>query len=188
MCLQRILFYWLLELAQWTQIMINIKTQERTDVHLLSLEKYNNHKNEKKNISYVIEQNKLLAARFKEEKINKNRLILSRIIEVILLCARNNIAFRGSDDRDRRLFYIFKCIKNKIINFRLNFSNIGCFKEIINHQAKFDTVLCEHLKTNKKCLYLHGSIINEILEIISDQIVKQIIKSQKQAKSITALV
>ena len=92
----------------------------------------------KKKNSYAIDQNKLLAA--KRKKINKNRLILSRIIEIILLCARNSIAFRGSDDRDRRLFYIFKCIKNKIFIFRLYFSNIGCFKEIINHQAKFDTV------------------------------------------------
>ncbi|CAC5385815.1 unnamed protein product [Mytilus coruscus] len=87
-------------------------------------------------------------------QIGKNRHIMRRIIENLILCGRQNIAVRGHTEE------------------RSNFMAIS------NYAASEDKVLSKHLTqpTNAKAKYTSPDIQNEILKIIGRQIRENIVR------------
>ncbi|KAJ8314827.1 LOW QUALITY PROTEIN: hypothetical protein KUTeg_006977 [Tegillarca granosa] len=80
-----------------------------------------------------------------------NKHVLLKIIEVLLLCGRQNIPIRGH------------------LPERSN------FVEILNFKASDDDILTEHLNSSKREKYTSPDIQNEIINIMGDQIRQTIV-------------
>ena len=85
-----------------------------------------------------------------QENMAKNRHILSKIIEVILLCSRQNIPLRGHTE-DRSNFYA-----------------------ILQTLAKTDDVLAQHLAFSTDVKYTSPDVQNEIINICADQTLQKL--------------
>ncbi|KAJ8300399.1 hypothetical protein KUTeg_021918 [Tegillarca granosa] len=83
-----------------------------------------------------------------------NKHVLLKIIEVLLLCGRQNIPIRGH------------------LPERSN------FVEILNFKASDDDILTEHLNSSKREKYTSPDIQNEIINIMGDQILDVSLLSQ----------
>ncbi|XP_052268629.1 52 kDa repressor of the inhibitor of the protein kinase-like [Dreissena polymorpha] len=86
--------------------------------------------------------------------VEKNRKILSGIVETIILCGKQNIALRGHED------------------------DFGNFRVLLHYQAKYNQVLFEHLNTcNPRTKYTSPQIQNELIsicgKIITDDLVAE---------------
>ena len=79
----------------WTNGLRDIKAHETTETHINSVERFYNFN--KNNIGEIHDQNLFLASQLKFKRINRKCLVLNRLIELILLFAWQNIAFRGSE-------------------------------------------------------------------------------------------
>nr|CAH7745960.1 unnamed protein product [Callosobruchus chinensis] len=95
-------------------------------------------------------------------KVEKNRHILKRIISCVKFCSAFDLALRGHDESE--------------------FSeNQGIFKELINFTAELDNTLKEHLRTATVFKGTPNTIQNEILEsmlqVCREEICKQIEKA-----------
>lgn len=111
----------------------------------------------------------------------KWRLIVERIVDVVFLLARQNIAFRSHRDEG----------VSKLVNDDAHETNSGNFLEIIKLLADYDVVLFEHLQNvrNKpnKVNYLSNKSQNEIINLIGSMI-KKIISEVKKAKYFTLML
>jgi len=87
------------------------------------------------------------------DKIEQNRKILLSVIKTIILCSKQEIALRGSND--------FGNVMN------INSFNGGNFRALLRfHVDSGDTILEEHLKNGpKNPLYTSPGIQNEIISI-----------------------
>lgn len=92
-----------------------------------------------------------------QESIAKNRHVLSKVIEVILLCSRQNIPLRGH---------------------REDHSN---FHAILHTMAKTDTILAEHLAFSTDVKYTSPEIQNEIINICAKHVLNKLISSYRKA-------
>ena len=112
----------------------------------------------------------------------KWRLIVERIVDVVFLLARQNIAFRSHRDEG----------VSKLVNDNPYETNSGNFLEIIRLLADYDVVLFEHLQNvrNKpnKVNYLSKKSQNEIINLIASMIKKKIISEIKKAKYFTLML
>ncbi|RNA15792.1 zinc finger MYM-type 1-like, partial [Brachionus plicatilis] len=79
----------------WINGLKTVSNHEKSKCHIDSCVAYGEFK--KTNISEKISENYSLYRKSREEKINSNRNILHRIIDLEILCAKNYLAFRGSD-------------------------------------------------------------------------------------------
>ena len=138
--------------TDWTNISGYFKRHERSDSsHFRFVEMADNFlrviRNEKPSISDTLTSSRDL-------QIGKNRHIMKRIIETLILCGRQNIAVRGHTEE------------------RSN------FMAILNHAASEDDVLSKHLTqpTNAKAKYTSPDIQNEILKIIGRTIRENIVR------------
>ena len=137
--------------TDWSNISGYFKRHERSDSsHFKFLEMADNFlrviRNEKPSITVDLKSNR-------ELQIGKNRHIMKRIIDNLILCGRQNIAVRGhTEDRSN-------------------------FMAILNYAAVADDVLSNHLTqpTNEKAKYTSPDIQNEILNIIGKQIREKIV-------------
>lgn len=92
-----------------------------------------------------------------QESIAKNRHVLSKVIEVILLCSRQNIPLRGH---------------------REDHSN---FHAILHTMAKTDAILAEHLAFSTDVKYTSPEIQNEIINICAKHVLNKLISSYRKA-------
>lgn len=92
-------------------------------------------------------------------KVSTNRHVLEKIIEVILLCGRQNIPLHGHDEE------------------RSNFI------AILHEKAKTDNILADHLafSANSRAKYTSPDIQNELIELCGKEILQQIIDACKNA-------
>ena len=81
----------------WKNALRLICEHEQSEIHLTCMFKYVNYK--KLNIDHFIDSRAEFISSAKSEKISRNRTILQHLIEIILLFARQNIAFRGTDKK-----------------------------------------------------------------------------------------
>lgn len=101
------------------------------------------------------------------------RGVLERLIEIIQFLAQRNLAFRGTDEK-------------------LNTPNNGNFLGLVQLVAKFDPVLLEHCRrinnneTNEH--YLGNIIQNELIQLISSKVLKEIMLGIKNSKYYTVLL
>nr|XP_039265699.1 uncharacterized protein LOC120341282 [Styela clava] len=112
----------------------------------------------------------------------KWRLIVERIVDVVFLLSRQNIAFRSH--RDERV--------SKLVNDNAYENNSGNFSEIIGLLADYDVVLFEHLqnarKNPNKVNYLSNKSQNELIKLIAGIIKKKIISEVEKAKYYTLML
>ncbi|XP_053398293.1 zinc finger MYM-type protein 1-like [Mercenaria mercenaria] len=84
--------------------------------------------------------------------VEKNRLILTAIVDTIVFCGRQNIALRGHED------------------------DMGNFKALLKFQAKHNNVLNTHLQEgDPRTMYTSPNIQNELIGIIGHMISSQIV-------------
>lgn len=103
--------------------------------------------------------------------IQKNREILTSIIQTIVFCGRQEIALRGTDDYGR-------------ISLEEPNSNDGNFRSLLRFRAKYgDELLQNHISSSgSNSLYTSPTVQNELIHLIGEdiqtQIVKKIVKSK----------
>ncbi|CAG2202028.1 unnamed protein product [Mytilus edulis] len=96
---------------------------------------------------------------YKKTQVNRNRHILLKIMESLLLCGKQNIAIRGHTPE------------------RSN------FMAILNSKAQGDPILTEHLANgNSRAKYTSPDIQNEIINIIGNQIRTDIVDKCNSSK------
>ena len=139
--------------SDWSNVHNYIKRRERLDSH--------SH-NEQSALHFVdVKDSKkepvtsLLSSKHKED-IDRNRHILNQIIEVLILCGRQNISIRGhTPDRSN-------------------------FMAILRHTAKQDEILKFHLEntlTKLKVKYTSPDTQNEIINTCGEFVRKRIVQS-----------
>ncbi|XP_061181206.1 zinc finger MYM-type protein 1-like [Saccostrea echinata] len=95
---------------------------------------------------------------FRKAQVSKNRHILKKIMEVLLLCGKQNIPIRGH------------------VPERSNFI------AILHSMAQGDEILAEHLSGNRKTLYTSSDIQNEIINLLANQIRTAIVADCNKSK------
>ncbi|KAL4090793.1 hypothetical protein QTP88_025568 [Uroleucon formosanum] len=108
-------------------------------------------------------------------QIEQNRNILLSVIKSIILCSKQEIALRGSND--------FGNLMN------INTFNDGNFRALLRFRVDSgDTILEEHLKNGpKNSLYTSPGIQNEIISICGDIIKSKIIQRVNAAECFSVL-
>lgn len=90
--------------------------------------------------------------------IERNRQILTSIVETIILCGKQNIALRGHDQDN------------------------GNFIALLHFQAKHNTILKDHLEKGDPCTkYTSPEIQNELIDLCGEQIVLENVKACNNA-------
>lgn len=110
-----------------------------------------------------------------DKEIKKWKEILTRILDIIRLLAKQNLAFRGHRESVHQ---------EDDIN---SMGNRGNFLELVDLLAKYDPVLREHVVKirmgNKYSIsYLSPKIQNEFIELLGGAVRKKILDQIKQAK------
>lgn len=97
------------------------------------------------------------------EQIRKNRHYIKTVAEVLLLCSRQEMSFRGHDESSESL-------------------NKGNFKEILTLVAKHDPVVAERLFHGpRNAVYTSPRIQNDIINIMASIVRQQICTSVQKA-------
>ena len=92
------------------------------------------------------------------EQVQRNRKILHCILEVIILCGKQNIALRGHEEKD---------------------SN---FVALLHDKAKYNDILADHLAhCDHRAKYTSPQIQNELIQISSEQIQNELVDNCNRA-------
>ena len=102
-------------------------------------------------------------------QIEKNRHYIATVAEVVLLCARQNIPFRGHDESSIS-------------------QNRGSFLEVFHVISKHDKIIEERLKTNKSASYTSPGVQNLMINILGDLVRKNICEEVVKAGAFSILV
>lgn len=101
--------------------------------------------------------------------IAQNKHYLKTVVDVLLLCARQNIPLRGHDESELS-------------------SNRGNFIEILHNIASHDDVIQERLQGNRSSIYTSPVIQNLILNILGDCVRQMVCERVKEADVYSVLV
>ena len=112
------------------------------------------------------------------ERVAVNRQKLGSIMKTILFCGRQNIPLRGHRDN-----------ATDVERDVMGSDNHGNFLALLNFRIEAgDRVLGEHLSTAaRNAIYTSNTIQNQIVDVLSDQVKKQIIQKVKAAKWYTVI-
>ena len=106
----------------------------------------------------------------RQVEIRHNREILSHILDIIKFLAKQNIPFRGHDERSSS-------------------SNRGNFLELVHLQARYDDVLKQHLESApRNSMYLSVDIQNQLIQAMGDEVLSKIIEQVRDANFFSLLV
>ena len=106
--------------------------------------------------------------------IEKNRKILTKIIDAVLYLARQGLAFRG-----HREYQGLGCPS----------TNEGNFLELMKLLAKYDSLLEQHLITSdRNATYLSPDIQNELIQSLSAQVLSNIVSEINEARYFAVIV
>ncbi|XP_074563704.1 uncharacterized protein LOC141820319 [Curcuma longa] len=153
----------------WKNLSAKLKSHEISSEHIINMNTWFD-------IEMRLIKNKTIDHNL-QEKINKEKEhwknVLIRIIIVIKNLAKNNLAFRGTNEK------IYQ-------------DNNGNFLGLIEMIAEFDPVMQEHLKRiqNGETYnhYLGHNIQNELINILGTEIKNTIIKKIKEAKYFSVIL
>ncbi|KAL7139326.1 hypothetical protein ABFS83_09G043200 [Erythranthe nasuta] len=147
----------------WKNISTILKTHETSSEHINNMYDWMNLETRlrsNKTIDHSIQEN------IKREKEHWKQ-VLKRIIAVVKTLAKNNLAFRGTNE--------------KIYD-----NNNGIFLSLIEMIAEFDPIMQEHLRRIKDreihIHYLGHNIQNELVHMLACELKNNIIKRIKMAK------
>ena len=140
-----------------THLSDRIKSHKKSSSHLtccLQLEMLG-----KVEIGQQLDDGYRTAIRVHNEKVDKNRHILGKLIDCVKFCGAFELALRGHDESEES-------------------SNPGVFKGLVNFVAEIDNVMANHLATATVFKGTSKTIQNEILdalyEVYLDEVKKEI--------------
>nr|XP_027201635.1 zinc finger MYM-type protein 1-like [Dermatophagoides pteronyssinus] len=148
----------------WTHLSERLHTHENSKGHFNSM-------------FQLIELEKHLKSGTTIDKIHENHVqqriqfltkVFERLIQAILFMSKNNLAFRGSNDK-------------------LYEPHNGIFLSLIEYVGKFDPVMNEHLKYSKKS-YLSPKIQNQLIIAMARKVRSEIISKIKEARYFSILL
>ena len=98
------------------------------------------------------------AIRVHNEKVDKNRHILGKLIDCVKFCGAFELALRGHDESEES-------------------SNPGVFKGLVNFVTEIDNVMANHLATATVFKGTSKTIQNEILDALYEVYLDEVKKS-----------
>ena len=102
-------------------------------------------------------------------RIKEKRHYIKTVADILLLCARQNIALRGHRENEDAL-------------------NKGTFLEILRYTAKCDKVVADRLQEGpRNAIYTAPAIQNQILDILGRMVRQQVCNGAKEAGVFTVL-
>ncbi len=111
------------------------------------------------NIATQLDDSHRITIRKHNEEVDKNRYILSKIIDCVKFCGAFELALRGHDETDSS-------------------DNPGIFRGLVDFVASLDNVLEEHLKTTTVFKGTSKTVQNELLDsmlsVVKDYILEEV--------------
>ena len=120
----------------------------------------------KVNIATQLDEGHRLAVKKHNEEVDKNRHILSKIIDCVKFCGAFELALRGHDETDSS-------------------DNPGVFKGLVDFVASLDGVLSEHLETASVFKGTSKTVQNELLDCMLSVVRDYILEEVKNADFIS---
>lgn len=118
-----------------------------------------------KNLTIINEQ-----LRAQKNEVNKNRESIKRFLDIIIFLAKQNLPLRGHSEYGDN-------------------TNKGNFLELVNLIKKYDVTLAEHLSNSSKVSkYTSSTIQNELLNLISSEVLLKIVSEIKNARYYSLIV
>ena len=152
-------------LVNWKDAVADMNTHSRLEYHLTSEAKMDAFLRTMEHPSERIDMSLSTAM---QERVQKNRAVITSIVKCLELCGRQGIALRGHRDDNTSTDLLYQ----------------GKFKAVVNFRVESgDIVLQEHLKSwSSRETYISKTTQNELIhcmcDFIRDQIVADIIKSK----------
>jgi hypothetical protein len=135
-----------------------LQKHEGSAAHQSAAESYTNRMKENSSVAVHLSQAYAEQLQRNKEEKERNREVLSPIAEVVRFLARQNMSFRGHREEE-------------------NGDNRGNFLELVNFLAKFNPVLKNWLVNHPSNVsWLSHDIQNEVLQLISNEVVKTIVR------------
>ena len=156
--------------CNWKKGTQRIKEHETSEIHIRAA------------CTMAMTQERILAGRCvnqeqlsaRRKTVEKNLLILKRIMDIIIFLAQQNLAFCGHRE--------YSCMGQSSVNE-------GNFLELCKLVAKYDAVLASHLsESNKDKFYLSPDIQNDLIKCIANQVRDAILQKIKQSKYYSLIV
>lgn len=153
--------------SDWRHAVVYFSEHDRSSFHIHCLKKWSELKLRYKQSSIIDKEEQS----FYEREKKKWRAIIERMVAIVQYLAGQCLAFRGE-------------------SCQLFAPNNGNFLKLIEMLSKFDPIIAEHLNNVQKSKdfklhmpsYLGNKIQNEIIALLSEEVVKHIISNVKKAK------
>lgn len=116
----------------------------------------------RQNIATQLDDGHRLAVRRHNEEVDKNRHVLSKIIDCVKFCGAFELALRGHDETDLS-------------------ENPGVFRGLVDFVASLDNVLDEHLQTATVFKGTSKTVQNELLDCMLSVVRSYIVEEVKNA-------
>ncbi|CAB4003237.1 Hypothetical predicted protein [Paramuricea clavata] len=136
---------------------------EKSDCHKHSLQAHRHWKSQKP-IHHQIDEENERQESYRQQNVKKNRTVIGKIIDVVRLLGKLNLPFRGHRED-----------KNSL--------NKGVFKEFLEHIAKSDSLIEDHLRNSaENAKYTSPEIQNQLIKVVGSAILDEIIRRVKGAE------
>jgi hypothetical protein len=88
----------------------SVKYHESSKEHLTNILSLKRLENNTTTIKDALTEHSALSIKLYNEEVRKNRILLSYLIDVTVTLAKQELAFRGHDEKDRRIILIYKTL------------------------------------------------------------------------------
>ncbi|KAL1378065.1 hypothetical protein pipiens_000567, partial [Culex pipiens pipiens] len=151
----------------WKRGIEAFRKHQNSRFHLNARESYNVYLRQK-GVDECLDKQQSMALKKKEDLRQKNRAIISRLIDVVKVLSKGGKPFRGHSERE-------------------DSQEKGLFLELVNLLAKYDPLLKNHIETGpKNALYLSNKIQNDLISAQHNVIFRKL-KVKLRGKQITLI-
>ncbi|XP_019097360.1 PREDICTED: zinc finger MYM-type protein 1-like [Camelina sativa] len=155
--------------SDWRNVMRRLKEHESSREHILCMKQW-------AELDLRLQKNQIID-KYAQYELNKEKIhwrqVLLRIIIVVKTLAKQNLAFRGSNEK-------------------IGKEGCGNFLSFIEMIADFNPVMIEHLRRYKEGVsrnhYLSNRIQNELIALLANEIKGMIVKKIQSAKYFSVIL